>query len=251
MLAPSSNTVQIKALIAHNSDYVLESLRERLSHMPCVEAVTDCLTVEEMRAAINRYQPNLVLVNEDMIKASGSTFPAQRDCATFFFRSQGTQEFVYESSHLQTDALEAVVAEAQKRLRRGSLSERQVQKTKRLWRRTARGDKIAFKTGNRLITLDADEVYWLETADRGTVIHTRFDSFRTPWPLSTFVARRNQNPILRISGRIAVNVNNVRELRMCPGEATVVLVDGQDIAVQRGYLRNLKKMMEQVWKATA
>src|ERR1041385_3308505 len=143
----ASNPVQIKALIAHSSDFVLESLRDRLSQMPCVQAISDCLTIEEMRAAINRYRPNLLLVNEDLVKASGSRLPSQKDCATFFFRSDGTQQFLYEGPDLQTDALADVVCEAQKRLRNGSLSERQLERTKQLWGRTSRRHKVAFKTG--------------------------------------------------------------------------------------------------------
>ncbi|MCU1284027.1 MAG: hypothetical protein JWO13_377 [Acidobacteriales bacterium] len=255
MCAPLSNFVHIRVLIAHTNELVIESLRTALSQMDCVETVVDCLTLEEARTAINHYQPQLILLNEALIKKSKVRISEKTNCLIFLFRVEGAQDFfVYEGPKTKMYSLAEVVSETQKRMKLGISSNRQVHKTIKIVAKRSphrRHRKIAFKAGRRLVVLNSEDLIWLEKEDKGTLVHTRLESFKTSYPLESLVHFPQRKFLIRVSGRAAINLNNVMELRMTRGNTVVHLKDGPQVRVAPRYLHALRKMIETFWKASA
>src|SRR3954463_15022296 len=67
----------IKTLIVHKSTATIEVLRAFLAEQPSIDVVGDCLTSQEVKHAIVRHNPSLILIESDFLK-SGEQLSAAR-----------------------------------------------------------------------------------------------------------------------------------------------------------------------------
>ena len=95
-------------------------------------------------------------------------------------------------------------------------------------------EEIIIRQGDRLISLDTDDIIWLEASNQYTTIHTSKGRFVEAVSLSQFGRRLDKRRFLRIHRSTIVNQHYVVEvLRRPNGCHGVVLRGGHELAVAR------------------
>jgi two-component system LytT family response regulator len=105
-------------------------------------------------------------------------------------------------------------------------------------------DRIAIKSGNRLIFVRTAEIDWIGAADNYAELHVGAEVHLADETLSSLEARLAPARFARIHRSRIVNLSRVRELRSLPhGEYELVLEDGTRLCSARGYRERLRRLL--------
>jgi len=104
-------------------------------------------------------------------------------------------------------------------------------------------ERIAVKSGGRIIFLKLAEVDWVEAADNYVKLHVANDAYLLRNTMGAFERRLPKESFLRISRSTIVNVEHIKELHpMFHGEYVVVLGNGTRLTLTRGYREKLHQL---------
>ena len=105
-------------------------------------------------------------------------------------------------------------------------------------------DRLAVKTGGRVILLKAEEIDWVEAADNYVSLHVGVASHLLRETMNSIEHRLPSHRFLRISRSTIVNLDRVRELQpLFHGEYAVILTDGTRLTLSRGYRDRLSVLL--------
>jgi len=105
---------------------------------------------------------------------------------------------------------------------------------------------ITFREGDNYHFIAFNEVVFLESKGKRTVVHTRSRSFETPRLLHVLSARLPQNIFLRVHKQFVLNINYVSTVQhMMKGDYVAFLSDEDDtqIPVSRNFSGAFKQML--------
>ncbi len=104
-------------------------------------------------------------------------------------------------------------------------------------------ERLAVKTGDRVLLLRVEELDWIKAADNYVELHKGRETHLLRETLNALEARLPAEKFVRISRSVIVNVERVRELKpLFSGEYTVVLENGTELGLTRGYRENLPRL---------
>lgn len=107
--------------------------------------------------------------------------------------------------------------------------------------------RIVIKTDGRFVFLDPEEIDWIEAKGNYVCLHAGTESYVQRQALGTLEQRLEPGRFLRIHRSVIVNVDKIRELRPWPtGEYVVVMRNGKELTLSRGYRNQLSKLLGEV-----
>jgi two-component system LytT family response regulator len=105
-------------------------------------------------------------------------------------------------------------------------------------------DRLAVKSGGRMILLKTGDIDWVEAADNYVNLHVGKESHLLRETMNALESRLAADRFLRISRSTIVNVDRIRELQpMFHGEYAVILHDGTRLTLSRGYREKLNQLL--------
>src|SRR5439155_3968853 len=105
-------------------------------------------------------------------------------------------------------------------------------------------DRLAIKSGGKLLFLKVGEIDWIEAADNYVNLHLGNESHLHRETLAALEARFPADKFMRISRSTMVNIERIKELQpMFHGEYTVILRNGTRLTLSRGYREKLNQLL--------
>ena len=104
-------------------------------------------------------------------------------------------------------------------------------------------DRLAVKTGDRVLLIKVQELDWIKAADNYVELHRGRETHLLRETLNALEARLPAEDFVRISRSVIVNRERVRELKpLFSGEYTVTLENGTELGLSRGYREALVRL---------
>ena len=108
------------------------------------------------------------------------------------------------------------------------------------------GQRLAIKTGGRLVFLDTSEIDWVEACGNYVRFHARGESYLTRAGIGEVARKLNGAEFLRIHRSTIVHLGKIRELEPCDnGEYILTLKDGKKLSCSRTYSAQLQQLVKQ------
>ena len=108
-------------------------------------------------------------------------------------------------------------------------------------------DRLAFKSGGRVVFLRPDEIVWVEAANNNSILHlAENNSLVLHETLAAMEERLGPSGFVRINRSAAVNFSQVKELQPATqGDYVVVLQNGLRLPLSRQLRGALEKFVPQ------
>jgi two-component system, LytTR family, response regulator len=105
-------------------------------------------------------------------------------------------------------------------------------------------DRLAIKSGGRVVLLRLEEIDWVEAADNYVNLHAGTESHLLRETMNALEKRLPPDRFLRISRSTMVNLDRIKELQpLFHGEYAVILRDGTRVTLSRGYRDKLTRLL--------
>jgi two-component system LytT family response regulator len=250
---------KIRTLIVDDEPLARERLRRLLDDQPDVEVIGECQDGNEALETIRRQRPDLVFLDVQMpeldgfglLQALGSeSLPALIFVTAhdrFALRAFEVHALDYLLKPFDTERFEAALARARQWLARGrtgDLDQRLAALLADLRDAPKPLDRLAVKSGGRVVLVRIEEVDWIEAADNYVNLHVGTVSHLLRETMNSLEQRLPASQFLRISRSTMVQLDRIRELQpLFHGEYAVILRDGTRLTLSRSYRDKLDRLM--------
>jgi two-component system LytT family response regulator len=258
---------KVRVLIADDEPLAREGLRAELLSDPDVEIVAECSNGGEAVSSILKLSPDLVLLDVQMPVLDGfgvvEAVGVARMPVVIFVTAYDEYALGAFESHALDYLLKPVRSE---RLHRAlSRAKKQVSlkktddfgqqladliqelKSERQGKEQQQSylERIAVKTKERIIFLDADDINWFESQDNYVRLHRGRDTYLLRETMKSLEEKLDPARFMRIRRSTLVNVKRVKELHaLFNGEYVIVLQDGTQLQSSRRYRKNLDLLLQ-------
>lgn len=105
-------------------------------------------------------------------------------------------------------------------------------------------DKIAIKSGRRIILIRYKDIDWIEAADNYVVLHTKAGKHIVRETMTSLEQRLQKMRFVRISRSTIVNLERIQDLEpLFYGDYSVRLLDGTKLTCSRSYRSHLREFL--------
>jgi two-component system, LytTR family, response regulator len=250
---------KIRTLIVDDEPLARERVRLLLERESDIEVIGECGNGAEALEAIPGSRPDLVFLDVQMPELDGFGMLARLEMDRmpaiifvtafdqFAVKAFEVHALDYLLKPFDADRLRTALQRARQSIQR----QQEGAKDPRLGAlltdlRTAPkpADRIAVKSGGRMILLKTGDIDWVESADNYVNLHVGKESHLLRETMNALEARLATDRFLRISRSTIVNLDRIRELQpMFHGEYAVILHDGTRLTLSRGYREKLNQLL--------
>lgn len=249
----------IRALIVDDEPLARDGVRMRLDSQPDVWVIGECRNGREAVTSILRDAPDLVYLDVRMPRMDGfaviEAVGVDRMPHVIFvtaYDEYALQAFDvnaldYLLKPVDGARFDAALDRARDRIRARNLTTLTAQLQQAI--ETLRGereylDRLFVKRSGRIVSVDLDDVDWIEAADNYVRVHVGRASHLLPSSMSRLEARLDPRRFLRIHRSTIVNLARIKELQpMFHGEYRVVLRDDTLLSSGRKYGKRLQRLV--------
>jgi two-component system LytT family response regulator len=272
--------MKIRTIIVEDEPLARERLRTLLERDPQIEVIAECGDGRAAIAAVRKHRPDLLFLDIQLperngFEVLGELAPADRPPAIIFVTAYDrfavkafeVHAIDYLLKPFDADRFERALQRAKDQFQRrdsasastdaGPANTSQDEKIQELIaslqasagsvspREAAAARRISFKSAGRLVLVRVGEIDCVEAADNYIDIRATGQTYRVRETLGSFESKLPSTDFVRISRSAIVNSNRIKELRPCPyGEYIVVLQDGKQLTLTRGYRNTLARLRE-------
>ncbi len=249
----------IRTLIVDDEPLARERIRLLLEQEPDLEIVGECSDGNEALAAIRRASPDLMFLDIQMPELDGFGLLAQLDPARlpaivfvtafdqFALRAFEVHALDYLLKPFDSERFQAAVQRARQWIQRnqaGELDQRLSALLTDLKGASKAPDRLAVKSGGRVLLLRIEDIDWVEAADNYVNLHIGREAHLLRETMNALETRLAPDRFLRISRSTMVNVDRIKELQpMFHGEYAVILHDGTRLTLSRGQREKLSLLL--------
>jgi two-component system LytT family response regulator len=105
-------------------------------------------------------------------------------------------------------------------------------------------DRLAVKSGGKVLVLKLDEIDWIESADNYVNLHLGSESHLHRETMSALERKLPADKFMRISRSTIVNIERIKELQpLFHGEYTVILRNGARLTLSRSHREKLNQLL--------
>jgi len=246
----------VRAVIADDEVLARLKLRQLLRDEADVEIVGECATAAETIQAVNSTGPDLLFLDIRMPDMDGFDVVG----ALSSRRSVVLPHIIFTTAYDQY-AVRAFEIHAIDYLLKPFTTERLRSAVQRVRDRMAasevRGNgtgaessgheyttRLVFKSRGRILFLSVDDIRWIEAEENYVRICTGAESHLLRETIGHMEARLNPQMFLRVHRSAIVNMRYVKEVKSeNDGDATVMLVSGEKIAMSRSYRSRVQRLI--------
>ena len=253
-------TKRLRVLIVDDEPLAREKIRSMLKGDPEVEITADCANGQEAFAAIRKSTPDLIFLDVQMPQMDGFALlqamsPENMPMVIFVtaYDQYALKAFdVYALDYLlkpfDRERFQKALHRAKdqiKRERGSDLNQRIMTLLEELKAKPAYLSRLAIKTGGRVLFVKTEEIDWVEAEGNYVCLHIGKERYMLREPMSALENRLNPKTFLRIHRSSIVNIDRIQELQpWFHGEYRVILRDGTQLMLSRGYRDKLGALLE-------
>jgi two-component system, LytTR family, response regulator len=249
--------MKTRTLIVDDELLARERMRQLLLQEPEIEIVGECSNGREAVLAIQKERSDLIFLDVQMPELDG--FGVLQEIATgpmpvvvfvtahdkFALRAFEFHAVDYLLKPFDRGRFQAALHRALEQVKHrqgGALDERLSNLLAELKSPPKSPERLAVKSGGRVVLVKIDDIDWIEAADNYVDLHVGKQSHLLREKLSTLEARLAPEKFVRISRSTIVNVERIKELQsLFRGAYTVILQNGERLTLSRSYRDKLKQ----------
>ena len=249
--------MKIRTLIVDDESLARERLRQLLQNEPEVEVVGECADGREAVVAIRNASPDLIFLDIQMPELDGFgvleaiggeaspviVFVTAHD--KFALRAFEVHAVDYLLKPFDRERFETALRHAleQVKHREGNqLEQRQAALLNALQPAAKSAERLAVKTGGRVVFVKINDIDWIEAAHNYIELHVGKESHLLRQTLDAIEARLSPAVFVRISRSVIVNLERIKELQpLFHGEYAVLLQNGAQLTLSRRYRDKLQQ----------
>ncbi len=251
--------MKIRTLIVDDEPLARGRLRTLLAVEPDIEIIGEAGDGREAAAAIESARPDLVFLDIQMPELDGfgvvETIRSARTPEIIFvtaFSQHALRAFeVHALDYLlkpfDRERFQVALGRARTRLaqaRSDELSQRLTALLAEMRPEARAADRLAVKSGGRVLFLKLADIDWIEAADNYVNLHVGAESHLLRETMTALEARLDASQFLRINRSTIVNVERIKELQpMFHGDYAVILRNGSRLSLSRGYRDKLQQLL--------
>ena len=251
--------MKIRVLIAEDEPLARERIRSLLDDESDIEVIAECPDGRTAIQAIRQHQPDLVLLDVNMPERSGfevidaigpDTMPPVIFVTAydqFAVQAFDAHALDYVLKPFDEDRFRTAVERARESILRrngGTLDARLNDLLAGLRRQQRHIERLAVKSGGKIIFLRADEITWIAAEGNYARLHVGKKSWLMRETMTSLESKLDPERFLRIHRSTIVAIDAVAELEpLFQGDYVVVLRDGTRLTSSRGYRQNLQDFM--------
>lgn len=250
---------RIRTLVVDDEPLARERTRNLLEKAPDIEVIGECANGEEALVSIEAHQPDLVLLDVQMPeldgfgvleKLRGRKMPAIIFVTAhdkFALRAFDVHALDYLLKPFDSSRFNQALDRARERLRGrddDDLNQRISALLADIKGPAKALDRLAVKTGGRVLLLRTDDIDWIEAADNYVSLHVGSESHLHRETMSALEDKLPVEKFMRISRSAIVNLERIKELQpLFHGEYAVILRNGSRLTLSRSYRDRLQQLL--------
>lgn len=252
------NPKRFRTLIVDDELLARERLRQLLQGEAEIELVGECADGQAAVEAITRESPELIFLDVQMPELDGFgvleavaadpapviVFVTAHD--KFALRAFEVHAADYLLKPFDRERFKTALTRALERVKqRGQPGQTQPQSAvlAELKPPARPLERLAVKTGGRVIFVKLEEIDYIEAAHNYVELHVQKQSHLLRETLNSIEARLPADKFVRISRSVMVNIERVKELQpLFYGEYTVTLQNGTRLTLSRRYRNKLQQL---------
>jgi len=250
--------MNIRTLIVDDQLIAREMLRRLLKDESDIEIVGMPATGREAIEAIKKFSPDLVFLDVHMPDLDGfgvlAELPEGQAPVIIFvtanddfaLKAFDVHALDYVVKPISEERLQRALKRARDHLRSrqsGDLSVRLNALLSDLKSSPRQTDRLAVKTGGRVVFLRLNEIDWIEAADNYVKLHTSGEAHLLRETMNALEQRLPVDRFMRVSRSAMVNIEQIKELHpMFHGEYVIVLRSGAKVTLTRTYRDKLQQL---------
>ncbi|TQR10734.1 response regulator transcription factor [Psychrobacillus lasiicapitis] len=240
----------LQAFIVEDEQFAREELKYLLTETGDIQIIGDSETMHEALWDINDLQPDVVFLDIELAKGNGLELAKQfihMKKQPMIVFATAYDEYALEAFNL--DAVDYIVKPIdEKRLRKTVdklLTHAQLHSDRQKQQHTQpQGTKtIPAKDGDRMIIVQADEIYYIGTENRQTFIKTAHHQYESDLLLYQLIEKLGED-FLQVHRGYIVNVKHVSAMEPWFNRAyNLFLKDGSKVPVSRSFAKNVMQKL--------
>jgi two-component system LytT family response regulator len=248
----------MRTLIAEDESAAREGLWELLKKENDIEIVGVSGSGQEALEAINQLQPDLIFLDAHIAESGGIELLKQVPCGSapvivfvatneaLAARAFDFQAADYLVKPYRQDRLHHALRRVREQFNQShtnQLHTRIEALLADLREESRSAERIAVKSGRRILFLRPEEIVWIEAADNYVNVHAAQESHLLRVTMNSFEGRLSCRRFVRISRSAMVNIEHIKQLQpVLHGEYEVVLGNGTKLTLSRGYRDKLRQV---------
>jgi two-component system LytT family response regulator len=250
--------MKIRALIVDDEPLARERLQRLLHGEPEIEVIGQCADGREAIDAIHKNLPELVFLDIQMPELGGFevleainresvpviVFVTAHD--KFALRAFEVHAVDYLLKPFDRERFQTALGRAIERVKQRdkvATQQRQAALLAELKPPARPSERLAVKSGGRVVFVKLNDIDWIEAAHNYIELHVGKESHLLRETLNAIEARLDPDRFVRISRSAIVNIERIKELQpLFHGEYTVTLQNGTRVTLSRRYRDKLKQL---------
>jgi two-component system LytT family response regulator len=246
-------------LVVDDEPLARERTRKLLEKAKDIDVVGECSNGADAVESIGNLQPDLVLLDVQMPELDGFgvlerlrgrklpaiIFVTAHD--KFALRAFDVHALDYLLKPFDAERFNQALDRARERLRSSDgsdLNQRISELLADLKEPAKTMDRLAVKTGGKVILLRTEDIDWVEAADNYVNLHIGNESHLHRETMSALESRLPADKFMRISRSTIVNVEKIKELQpLFHEEYSVILRNGARLTLSRSYRDRLQQLL--------
>ena len=250
---------KIRTLIVDDEPLARERIRQLLHKEPDIDILGECADGRDAVAAIGKHKPDLVFLDVqmpecdgfDVLEMLGGELPPAVVFVTAYdqyaLKAFEAGALDYLLKPFDSGRFKKALERARERIQRepaDDLSRRVSELLADLKTGPKPQNRLAIKSGGKVLFLKIDEIDWVEAADNYVNLHVGNESHLHRETMAALATKFPADKFMRISRSTMVNIERIKELQpMFHGEYTVILRNGARLTLSRGYREKLNQLL--------
>jgi len=251
--------VKIQVLIVDDEPLARERIRKLLQKEADLEIIGECADGSEAVAAIRKQRPDLVFLDVQMPELDGFGVLEQLEPGPipvvvfvtahdrFALRAFEVHALDYLLKPFDAERFRNALERARDRVQgrqTGELSHRISELLADLRTGAKKQDRLAVKTGGKILFLRMAEIEWIEAADNYVNLHLGSEAHLHRETMAALEEKLPADKFMRISRSTIVNIERIKELQpLFHGEHAVILRNGTRLTLSRSHRGELNRLL--------
>ena len=250
--------MKARTLIVDDEELARERLSQLLAKQPEIELIGECADGRHAVEVIQKEKPDLIFLDIQMPELDGfavlEAINAERMPVIVFvtahdkfaLRAFEVHAVDYLLKPFDRERFESALRRALEQVKHRedpARSEAQAAVLTEMQMPAKPVERLAIKSGGRIIIVKTADIAWIEAAHNYVEIHQDQQSHMLRGNIGAMEERLPPEKFVRISRSVIVNVDRVRELQpLFHGEYTVTLQNGKRLTLSRRYRDKLPQL---------